>query len=746
MRATGLFGGLLVMAAILSSSSAALGGEGDAEKAWTMPAVSLKTPVTHPVIACTAAELARLKTAWASKGTAHDVMAKRFAQADEAMAKELVFPPEGGQHNQWYQCEPCQIALKTVDAHHHQCPKCGKVYGGFPYDNVLYSRQHSTNLARMEDAAWAWAVTGEKKYAQFAAKVMVGYAERYLKYPMVVNSVSDKTVDVSAEKKGKYKTAGHINEQTLGEAMYMIPLATAYDLVCDSGALSEADRRNVEQNFIRAMAECIDVYRAGKSNWQTWHNAALLWAGAVLGDEAMVRQALTGPANGFAYQMGLSVMPEGMWYENSWGYHYYTLTAMTHIAEGARRLGLDLYRHPLLRKMYTLAFDYLMADGSLPRFGDAVQDSPSRPSVNEEAYAAYGDERILATLSEEPSWDGILLGRDLAKKAMLPAGKSGVFPGAGHAILRTGGPGKLSAAMTFGPYGGFHGHYDKLSFVLFGYGQEMAVDPGRAASQAYRLPIHRQWYKASVGHNVVLVDGKGQKEAGGKLLGFAADDSYAAVAADAGPAFENVVHRRLVILTPSYLLVVDRLAATDDKEHVFEWVYHNAGTKIACDLPKGEGKLEGDAGYKYVQGVEAYKVEKDGSFAVTVTGEKASAAMRIVGQAGDVVFTGTGPLKSVDDRAPMVVVRRKGKVVYFCAAIEPLGEKGEPQVKQVAMLGDAAGAHGCRLHNDPYVDEVSFGEKDDFGKAFSLVCKKKEDGPVDAEFLRYPPARGGKER
>ena len=69
--------------------------------------------------------------------------------------------------------------------------------------------------------------------------------------------------------------------------------------------------------------------------------------------------------------------------------------------------------------------------------------------------------------------------------------------GAGHALLFEG---DCSLALTFGPFGGFHGHFDKLSFVWFGKGRELGVDPGRARSQAYRLRIHREWYRATLSH------------------------------------------------------------------------------------------------------------------------------------------------------------------------------------------------------------------------------------------------------
>ena len=127
---------------------------------------------------------------------------------------------------------------------------------------------------------------------------------------------------------------------------------------------------------------------------------------------------------------------------------------------------------------------------------------------------------------------------------------SKLFPGAGHAILRSSGEKGLAAAFTFGPYGGFHGHLDKLSFVLFGYGRELGVDPGRAKSQAYRLPIHSRWYKATLGHNAVLVDGQSQNPATGKLEIFAASGRYSAVVARCDEAYPGVHHRRLLCLTP----------------------------------------------------------------------------------------------------------------------------------------------------------------------------------------------------
>lgn len=670
------------------------------------PDKQLETNLLRPTIATTEAEMSRLLTAWESSGIEHKVVADRIANADKAVTLGLVFPVEGGQHVQWYQCESCEAPLSAIDSHHHQCPSCKNVYSGFPYDNVLYDQVHRRNISSGEDAAWAWTITGETKYADFAASTLLGYADRYLKYPMLHTKVNDQRIDVAAEKHGKYKSAGRLHAQTLTEANSLILAAITYDLIYDT--LSEGQKRHIEKNFISAMAENINFHKAGKSNWQTWHNAALLYAGAVTGEGSMIRQALLDEENGFIAQMRTSVTPEGMWHENSWGYHYYSLSAMTHIAEGTRRLGFDLYKFPSLRKMYYVAFDYLMGDGSLPRFGDTVQDSPLGHPINEIAYASYGDKLFLTGVPPEPNWDSIALGRKTKKKEIGLNPESGVMPGTGHSVLATNGPGKLTVAFVFG-LRGTRSHLDKLSFVMFGYGQELAVDPGRSTSQAYRLPIHREWYSATAAHNTVLVDGNSQREANGDCLAFNSTSTHSAVTAVVRDAYENVSHTRFMLLAPNYLLVIDELKSVDEMEHTYDWLYHNKGLETKSPLSATNLALEKTpTGYGYLRDIKSYKCGKGQPVGIKFVGKETSVHMTMVGEEKDRVFTATGPHKSIEDRVPMVIVRRKGATVRFATVLEPVPSTGKQTVKSINLVQDPY-LKAVVVH-DKGEDQVSFGE------------------------------------
>jgi hypothetical protein len=238
--------------------------------------------------------------------------------------------------------------------------------------------------------------------------------------------------------------------------------------------------------------------------------------------------------------------------------------------------------------------------------------------------------------------------------------------------------------MTFGPYGGFHGHYDKLSFVFFGHGCELGVDPGRAASQAYRLPIHSRWYKASLGHNLVLVDRASQQAAAGEVESFSGTSIPAGVCAVAvarcQEAYPGVLQRRLACLLSDYLLVVDQLSA--DRPRRFDWVYHNRSSAVetaaatqAADLPQAF------AGAEYLTNVKTGST--DAAIAVRFDGAAVALQMLVAAGGDSEVLTGDGVGASVLDRVPLVMIGRHGTAACFAVVLEPIPAGQSPTVTAV---------------------------------------------------------------
>jgi oligo-alginate lyase len=648
--------------------------------------IVLPDPLPWPVVACTPEELERLRSAYRGDGPEHQIVARRVKQAKKSLGTSIDFPPEGGQHNQWYQCDECQIGLETVDATHHRCPECDRVYSGYPYDNVLFSRRHGAITRDLENCAWAFALTGEKGYARRAREILIGYTERYSSYPYHSN-VGKRTDEQS-------RSGGHVFEQTLNEATWMKQICEAYDLVRLSDLFSEADHQAIRDDLLLKVDANIAKHRAGKSNWQTYHNSAFLYIGGVLGRKDLVHRAILDPENGFYHQMDISVLPGGMWYENSWSYHFYTLEAMRRITETAHRLGIDLYSEPNTKDMYTVALDYQMADGTLPRFGDAT--TTGIPGGHyESAYHRWTEPQLLAVLQEGPTWDSILYGRTEQPNGAPAALSSELKRGPGHAILRITGPeGPASAVLAFGPFGGGHGHFDKLTFVYFGMGKELGSDPGRARSQAYRLPVHRNWYRATISHNGVLVDRASQEGVEGHCDLFLSAPALSAAAAHTDSAYPGVLHRRLLVLRPGFLVVADLLTAEDGREHQFDWLYHNRGEGVDSPQAHKEGEAPTGQGFEYIDGIRTGR--SDGPIRTSFTSGEDRISVTLAAHPATDLLTGTGVGESVRDRVPLICVSRSGSKGLFAAAIDPTPQGSSEEVDAVEIAEDQA--HGYLVH------------------------------------------------
>ncbi|MDP6039342.1 MAG: heparinase II/III family protein, partial [Candidatus Latescibacteria bacterium] len=403
------------------------------------------------------------------------------------------------------------------------------------------------------------------------------------------------------------------------------------------------------------------------------------------GDVDILKQALEDPDHGFYFQMDISVLPGGMWYENSWGYHFYPLEAVRRTTESARRLGIDLYWIPQLKEMYTVALDYQMIDGTLPRFADSVTlKIPG--SRYETAYHQWQEESFLTVLPSKPTWESVLYGR---KTGELQGGDIGQFKsvlkeGAGHAILRVNGAnGSASAVLTYGPFGGGHGHFDKLSFVYYALGKELGYNPGRARSQAYRLPVHKTWYRATTGHNTVLVDRTSQEGVEGTLELFVATDELSAAAANVDDAYEGIVHHRLLVMRPNFLFVADVLNATDGKSHTLDWMYHNVGENISSPQAVEVSAAPDGQGFEYINDVRRGVTD---DLVSAIIDHGADQIQVLVNEESDSeVIVGTGVGESVLDRIPVVLVTRQGEHATFAAAIQPVAKGGDAPVDGVSL-------------------------------------------------------------
>ncbi len=606
------------------------------------------------------AAIARIKQTAAREPWAAQVVRDLIERADAWPAahvaqyglKEWALPKEGAGWSHAYVC-PVHGMRLTQKAGKNLCPVDGKDYHGWPVDNVVYMQRNGSTAAAARDLGLAFLLTGKAVYVEKARLIFSAYAELYPKLPIHDN---DNKLDT--------KRGARVMSQTLSEASWLVPLAFGYDLVRD--AMPAAERAQFESNVLRNAAAVIRRNDAGMSNWQSWHNAALLAVGLLVKDNELVNLAIDGPG-GFRFQMRSSITPDGPWFEGAWGYHFFALNPLLLTREMSIRAGIALPEASQLKKMLDAPLVCVFPDGTLPNFNDSGLTRLANDSAYYDiGYRLFHDDRYgVALKGVKRGVESLLWGAE-----KLPAGAavslaSELLPAAGMATLRVRGS-DHTVAVKFGPHGGGHGHYDKMTLVSFANGEHLAADPG---TQAYAAPTHNTWDKTTIAHNTIVVDEKTQAGATGSVLEWKPGPDVTAIRISAGPVYSGVDMDRLLVHTAEYTLDIATARSTDGKEHRFDWIYHNFGKASLAMKLADYTELPRKDGYQHLTATRGAVVSDE--WQADFLNEGSKLRLRMLGFAGTTVVTGDGLGPDLRVPVPFVMARRKGTDARFVAVHEP---------------------------------------------------------------------------
>lgn len=601
-------------------------------------------------------------------------------------------PPEGGQWLHYYACPDTGSQLQFHPPDQNVCPDTGQVFKGYPYDQVVYQLRADALEQGTLAEALAFRLTGERVFAEKAAQVLKAYADKYLTYPIHDN-------------KGKESQFGaRVYSQTLDESIWLIDMAWAYDLIRDSEVLTAADREHIERDLLYASAMTVTRANMGPTpNIQNWILGAEMAVGYTLGDATLVSKSLDG-LNGLRSQLKVYVK-DGFWTEGAWGYQFYALRPTVLMAQMATRAGVNLWRQePAITALLASPLGVMFPNGVLPAFNDSHEvELDTEAPLYEVAYAATGNPLFaaIAALGKRDNRSAFLFGAPVLANTAMPALHSAVFPDAGYATLRSP-SGEITQIVKFGPYGGPHGHLDKLNELIYAEGAVMGVDPG---THYYGIPIHGEWDKRTVAHNTVTVDEQDQQPATGRLLDWQAEPAFTAVRADAGTVYADAQLERTEIVTDHYVLEITHCHATDGKEHDFDWVYHNYGSEHA------EGDFQSYAGFPQQDG---YQLLTDNSRAnvagdirteFTMDEGRKLRVWMLKGADESEVFTGYGPGPDLRVKIPFVIVRRHGTDADFVTLFEP-SQGADYKVQSIVQDGNRIMIRGVGFE-----DSLEIGEK-----------------------------------
>lgn len=620
----------------------------------------------HPCVFLTPGEVTEVRARAASLDWAQKVAQGVLREADALVEAALDIPREGGQWSHWYACKECGGGLKTESPTRHVCKVCGKVYSGFPYDEVYITHQHNHWLTGLQTLGVAYVLDPKPVYAQRAREILLEYASFYEDLPRHDRNNKDSL------------SGARLFAQTLNEGVILCSISMGYDFVYDAPCFSQEDHALIADRFLRPMVALLQSHRSEKSNWQSWRNAGIASAGFVLRDADMIEFAINDPKTGFLNQMRVSVLPSGMWYEGAPSYHWYAFSAHIYLLEAAARSGMDLYPIPAVKAMFDGPPNQLFPDLTFPAINDSTRSSIRGANrYYEVGYRRYGDPNYLVLREPRNTEWGLLWGKEAPEGADVPELKLETTNDrdAGLAILRNN-PRKMALFFNYGLLPGGHTQPAKLDIILYANGDERIVDPGR---RSYGNPLHGEWYRQTIAHNTVVVNEATQNPAPGIFKEFESTSGWSLARASLDSAYKGVVLDRMVFLRDN--VIVDVYRCTAEEESIFDLPFHFLGEFKG--LPAGQS-LEAfpvvrtdkpGSGYQHLRNVVALEASPE-VFSVD-TGNGTAIHVTVLDSSR--VYTAEGRAQPVTRFIPAIIRRQTGKTADFVTVYQILDKDESPK-------------------------------------------------------------------
>ncbi|WP_106832002.1 heparinase II/III domain-containing protein [Parabacteroides pacaensis] len=494
-------------------------------------------------------------TRWGKK-----IVAKLQDEIDNRLQHSMVVPSVEGGHGHHYFCpiHNTQFVFDWESPDAHYCQACGKKWENVDrYNWAWINVVHNENLKFLKANMYMYLITGKKIYAEHIIRLLSDYAAKYPGY-----------IEHDRERKATTAYSGRMFAQSLDEAVWAIDAARAY--LVASEVMTADEKQQIREGYLKICANML-LNRSDKGNWQIWHNGAIASLGVALKNDSIIHLALKKPSLGYEDMLEKNVYDDGWWNEGSIVYHFYPLRSLLLTAEAVRCRRINLYGKKLYN-MFSAPVNMLYPDLTFPSQNDGWYGTSlvSQASLYEIVSLRYPDplfKNLLALCyrkTERNSPEALFNGETLPEDVRLLDLKSYLFPNLGVGILRSK---NNMLVVKYGPSGGLHGHPDKLTLTLHNGESEVFPDLG---TPAYGVPDCYTWYRKSISHSTVTIDGKDQLPSTGQLIYFHPSSSGGKIKVCVDSAYKNVKMLRSVSLVGNKL--EDKYECISDTEHTYDYV------------------------------------------------------------------------------------------------------------------------------------------------------------------------------
>lgn len=458
-------------------------------------------------------------------------------------------------HKEWvsgwlhdFVCPVCSSMLsfhddkKDYEQNRFFCPNCNTTVSGEKYREAwvyFHRRYNAENLI-------IFALASDKpENIDFLIRFVDFYSDNYCSF----------------QEHGQHVGKGKIQAQSLDEAVWGIHVVRA--IYWSKKQIPALKLQQWYEALFRPMAMFLKDQAQRIHNISVWIQCFIGMTGILFEDEQLTDDAVNG-SFGLMEQLQEGLTDDCLWREGSLHYHYYVLEALTYFCELYCNCSL---KSPLLltmKEMYRSPMRFSGDGYHLPSFNDGWFPLTIGSYASQIIRAAIitNDNELLAQAEmirkmgfsdvfDEPSVRIVQI-NCRRESSLLLNNHMGIIKSPLHLILKSG-----SIVPT-------HAHRDVLSITITGFSSDLGT-PG------YGSPIIKTWYRNSLSHNTVSIDGTQPADLFNSVVHPISNGLEAVLSAVPG----NDLIRAKRLIQKDGNALTDRLYIETKNEHTFDWTFHS---------------------------------------------------------------------------------------------------------------------------------------------------------------------------
>ncbi|WP_299668492.1 heparinase II/III family protein [uncultured Psychromonas sp.] len=573
--------------------------------------------------------------------------------------------------------------------------------------------KHQQNYKYIDQAGRLFLITGEEKYAQFAADLLTQYADKYLALGFQVQRNTN--------------PPGRLFHQMLNEHVWLLYSSLGYS--CIKHWLTEAQRKHIIEQLFEPMLEVATVKYDFDfdriHNHGVWAVAATAACGAAIEQEKYIDLALHGLAGddiqgGFLAQLSNLFAPSGYYIEGPY-YHRYAIRPLCLLAELTQRFRPELdifnFKGQVIGKTIQSLLSTAYPNGVFPSLNDASKSMDIRDEGVVIAVSLYAkhypeDTNLLGIAKiQQQIWIsgcGVALSeayqaQDSVEIPCLPSVELSEGPngdkGAQGFIRMQNAKGDISQlVMNYGQHGMGHGHFDTLGMTYFNNNQEVLRDYGfgrwvniEPKFGGRYLDENKSYARQTIAHNLVSVDSGSQNNfdvdtADSKhgtphfFIGHGKTQAMSAYAVDFYPGVDQ--QRSLILIEHEQLekpLLIDLFRLISEEAHQYDYSLQYQGQIIRTNVEHKQhtilNPMGDDAGYQHLWNESEGAAAKGTSLVSWLQGSSYYTWLSASSSDDTLFFTRTGandPSFNLRSETSLIL-RREAKNALFANVIETHG-------------------------------------------------------------------------